>query len=847
MPKVTVKKEDFSPARLGKNTKKVATKDEAKPTKKPAAKKVTTKKTGKNSEEVVQSSEQNLQSSVLKSSEILWSWWGFLSWLGFKKEEKKSEPEEETAVTTSDIFEKSSETPNQPRSSKAPYGRPTFSFDIQQPKKAEARNYPSSSPTRDSRPQRFTPHGAGPAQRAAYVPPKAAPIHGGHQKPQGYRWWSGGYQGRNRPAPYKATGWNQPYKPYPHTPHPATNISHIKKIEKAATTSANLVKKATIAIDEQITVKEFSEKMGIPLPQVMKALLQNKIMKGITASLDFDTASLIAADLGVAVTKKENKLGVETFMSGNLQAILDLDKETDFSPSWMGNLLPRAPIVTIMGHVDHGKTSLLDYLRKTEVASGEAGGITQSIWASMINYNGKPITFIDTPWHELFTSLRARWAKLTNIAVIVIAADDSVMPQTVESIGHAKAAGVPIIIAITKIDKPGNKIDQIKTDIAKHWLTAEDRWGDVPVIGISSKTGQGIPQLLEQILLQAEILELKYNPKRSAVGVILDANKDPKQGVVSTVIVMTGTLKVGDIVVAYNTYGKVRRMKDRKGQNITEVTGGEPVQLLGITDLPEPGRIIEVVKNEKEAQAKIALIKEQIKKRSPQSAVQQFIAGLKSGNKEAELRLILKSDGSSSLEALQQAINGIQLPKNVTIKVIHSEAGYFSQSDLSLAQASWALLIGFNITINTILKKKAESMKIEMRNYDIIYELTDYIQKLVNGMVEIEMAEAVTGKLEVLGIFFAKAKEMVIGGKVLSGKVKNKSKFRILRTDATTKDHGPDTGEIIVANGEIVSLHKNKDEVKEMYEGEECGMKVHSGKRIEIGDTLEFYEMQEVL
>jgi translation initiation factor IF-2 len=336
------------------------------------------------------------------------------------------------------------------------------------------------------------------------------------------------------------------------------------------------------------------------------------------------------------------------------------------------------------------------------------------------------------------------------------------MPQTIESIGHAKAAGVPIIIAITKIDKPGNKVDQIKTDIAKHGLTAEDRGGDVPVIGISSKTGQGIPELLEQILLQAEILELKYNPKRAAVGVILDANKDPKQGVVSTVIIMTGTLKVGDIVVAYNTYGKVRRMQNRKGKSVTEVTGGEPAQILGITDLPEPGRILEVVKNEKEAQAKIALIKEQIKKQSPESAVQQFIAGLKSGTKEAELRLILKSDGSSSLEALQQAINGIQLPKNVTIKVIHAEAGHFSESDLSLAQASGALLIGFNITINAILKKKAESMKIEMKNYDIIYELTDYIQKLVNGMVEIEMEEVATGKLEILGIFFAKGKEMVV-------------------------------------------------------------------------------------
>ena len=328
------------------------------------------------------------------------------------------------------------------------------------------------------------------------------------------------------------------------------------KVHKEATTSSNLVKKTEVTIEENITVKEFSEKIGVPLPEVMKKLIANGIMTSLNANLDFDTASLIAEDLGVTLKKKEATLDVQSFMEGDLQKILDIDKEAE-------KQVERAPIVTVMGHVDHGKTSLLDYLRKTSVAGGEAGGITQSIGASMVNYNGKQITFIDTPGHELFTSLRARGAKLTNIAIIVIAADDSVMPQTIESINHAKSAGVPIIIAVTKIDKPGNNMDQIKADVAKYGLTPEDWGGETPFVGVSSKTGQGIDLLLEYVLLQAEMLELKYNPDRQAVGVVVDAYKDPKQGVVASLIVLTGTLKNGDIIVAYNTYGKVRRMQNR--------------------------------------------------------------------------------------------------------------------------------------------------------------------------------------------------------------------------------------------------------------------------------------------
>ena len=559
--------------------------------------------------------------------------------------------------------------------------------------------------------------------------------------------------------------------------------------------------------------------------------MQNQLMLWITANLDFDTASLIAEEFWVTVKKEENtQMDLESFITGDLQSLLDMDKEAS-------HLEERAPIVTIMGHVDHGKTTLLDYLRKTVFASKEAWGITQSIWASIAECNGKKITFIDTPWHELFTDLRARWAKLTNVAVIVVAADDSVMPQTIESINHAKSAGVPIIIAITKIDKEGKKnIEQIKTDLSANGITPED-WGwETPIIPVSGKTGAWIPELLEAILLQAEMLELKYNPDRSAIWVVLDAHKDPKQWVVTSMIVMTGTLKVWDVIVAYNTYGKVRRMQDWTWKIIRVARWGDPVQILWITDLPEAGRMVEVVKNEKEASTKIALIQEQETKQTSKSAVQDFLSKLWGwdGDEKTELRLILKSDGSSSLSALEQAVLWVSTPDNVIIKIVHQDVWHFSDSDLSLAQASGALLLGFNISINSTLKKKAEQMKVEMKAYDVIYELTTYLEDLTMWMIKYEEIEVVTWKLEILWIFYTKWKEMVVGGKVIEWIAQNKSKFRVIRW------------EDIIAWWEIISLHKNKDEIKKADMWEECGMKVKVSKKIEEWDIIEFWEMQEV-
>ena len=611
----------------------------------------------------------------------------------------------------------------------------------------------------------------------------------------------------------------------------AVSVIQASKEHHEATTSANLVKKSELFMDDKITVKEFSEKMWVSLIDLMKKLMENKIMTWITSSIDFDTATLIWAEFDVEVKRNEVQLDMESFMSWDLQKILDLDKEAPV-------LLERAPVVTVMWHVDHWKTSLLDYLRKTSMAEWEAGWITQSIWASVVDYNWKKITFIDTPWHELFTSLRARWAKLTNIAVIVIAADDSVMPQTIESIHHAKAAWVPIIVAITTIDKPGHRYDQILSDIAAQWLTPEEWWWDVPVIWVSSKTGEWIDKLLENILLQAEMLELKFNPNRSAVWVVLDSYKDAKQWVIASIIVLTWTLQVWNIIMAYNTYGKIKRMQNWKWASIQKAVWWEPVQILWFADLPEAWRIVEIVNNEKEAQRKVSIIQEQEASHKSEWAVQEFLAQLKAwwtNNKVSELRLILKAEWASSLEALQQAVQWIELPKNVTIKVIHSDVWQFTESDVSLGQVSKALLIWFNVSINSILKKKAEQQKVEIKSFDIIYELTDYLLNLLQWMVEVENQEVTVWKLDVLGIFFTETKEMTIWWMVIEWRIKNKLKFRVHRW------------EDIICNWEILSLQRKKDQVKEVIEWEDCGMKVRTWKKIVEHDILEFYELQDVV
>lgn len=585
-----------------------------------------------------------------------------------------------------------------------------------------------------------------------------------------------------------------------------------------------LIKKSLITIGDSITVKEFSEKMGIPLPEVVKKMLINKIICWVTTSIDFDTASLIASEFNIEVIKQTQSMTLETLLAWNLQSILESDKDC-VDPQ------VRPPIVTVMWHVDHGKTSLLDYLRKTSIVSWEAWGITQSIGASTITHSNKKITFIDTPWHQLFTALRARGAKLTNIAIIVIAADDWIKQQTVEAINHAKEWGVPIIVVATKIDKADADIERIKSQLTEHDLTPEERGWTTPLLWISSKTGQWIDELLDLILLQAEIMDLKYNPHRTAVWVVLDAQKDPRQWVKTSMIVMTWHLKVGHIISVHTMYGKIKKIYDRTGKEVKEATGWDPVVVLWLSEVPEPWRIIEVVQSEKSAITKINLIKEQETLNEKKIWLEWLLHRLAQGER-TELKLILKADGPSSLEALKYAIDSLPLPENIFIKKVHCDVGNFTDSDLSLAKAADALLIGFNITMNVMFKKKADMIKVTAKAFDIIYELTDYIEAILKWMIKVELKEVVIGSLNVLWVFYKKEKMQIIGGKITEWKAANGAFFRVIRWDE------------ILTNGKITSLQKEQQSVQEIAQGHECGMKVTVSKKILEWDQLELFVME---
>jgi len=600
-------------------------------------------------------------------------------------------------------------------------------------------------------------------------------------------------------------------------------------VKREAATSGTLIKKQEIIIWDTISVKEFSEKMWVPFPELMKKFMANKILININSNIDFDTAALIGEEFNVKVKRQDGTISVDDMMSGNLNAILDMDKDSEHK-------IKRAPVVTIMGHVDHGKTKLLDYLRKTNVVSWEAGGITQSIGASQIIHNGEKITFIDTPGHELFTSLRARGAKITNLVVIVIAVDDGIKQQTVEAINHAKDANVPIIVAVTKIDKWINNIENIKGQMAEHGLVPEDWGGNVPVVPVSGLTGQGVEDLLENIVLQTEMLELQYNPQRNAVGVVLEATKDPKQGVLTTILLMTGTLKVGDVVMIHSTYGKVRKMLDWTGKEISIAQGGDPVMILGIQDVPEAGRVAEVVDTERQAQDKISLVGEKEKAQKDASSLQNTISQIASGD-QATLNLVVKADSYGSLEAAKHALEIMPTPENIAIKIIHSDVGTFGESDISLAHASGAIILWFNVPIPASINKKALQLKIVLKTYDIIYEMIEYIDGILKGMIKIEEKEVYLGRLTILGIFFKKEKEMIIGGKVTEGKVKNGAQFKIWRKWESGEDE-------IIGQGKVTSLKRDQENVDEVNVGYECGMKVRLSKKVVEWDSLEFFIME---
>lgn len=579
----------------------------------------------------------------------------------------------------------------------------------------------------------------------------------------------------------------------------------------------------TIAITTPITVAGFCEQAGVSTSQVIMALMKLGIMANINQNIDEDTVLILADELGisVAVTKVEEKLeeeGIESFD----------DKEED--------LKPRPPIITVMGHVDHGKTSLLDAIRKTNVTASESGGITQHIGASEVTINGQKIVFLDTPGHEAFTAMRARGAHITDIAVLVVAADDSVKPQTIESISHAKAAGVPIIVAINKIDKPGANPERVKQDLTEHGILVEDWGGDVISVPVSAKTGDGIINLLEMILLQAEVLELKANPNRLAMGSVIEARLDKNKGPVATLLVTNGTLKSGMSVVAGTCSGRIRLMTNYKGDTIRKAGPATAVEILGLTDVPEAGDEFHAVKEDKIAREiaenRKAKLREEILARNASTTLEQLFSQIQEGEVK-DLNLIIKGDVQGSIGAIVSSLEKLN-NENVRVKIIHTGVGTVTESDVMLAGTTGSVIIGFNVRPTTAVQTFADRENIQIRLYRVIYDIINDVEDAMKGMLDPEYKEEVLGKVEVRETFKVPNVGIIAGAYVQEGKVIRNAEVRLVRDG------------IVIHEGKISSLRRFKDDAKEVKQGYECGIGIENYNDIKIGDVIECFHMVEV-
>ena len=579
----------------------------------------------------------------------------------------------------------------------------------------------------------------------------------------------------------------------------------------------------TIAITVPITVGGFCEQADISMNAVIMALMKMGIMANINQNLDEDTVTILADELGISVVvakveEDDVEEGIEDFE----------DKEED--------LVPRAPFVTVMGHVDHGKTSLLDAIRKTNVALGEAGGITQHIGASEVYINGEKIVFLDTPGHEAFTAMRARGAHVTDIAVLVVAADDGVMPQTVESISHAKAAGVPIIVAINKIDKPGANPDRVKQELTEHNILVEDWGGDTICVPVSAKTGEGITNLLEMILLQAEVLELKANPNRMAKGSVVEARLDKTRGPVATLLVDNGTLRSGQSVVVGNCYGRIRLMTDYRGKKISKAGPATAVEILGLDDVPVAGDEFNAVKDDKVAreiaESRRQKLREEILARNASSTLEQLFSQIQEGEVK-DLNLIIKADVAGSVEAIVSSLEKLS-NENVRVKVVHTGVGTINESDVMLASTTGSIIIGFNVRPTTAVTTYADSENVQIRLYRVIYDIINEIQDAMKGMLDPEFKEEVLGKVEVRTTFKVPNVGTIAGAYVQEGKVVRNAEVRLVRDG------------IVIHEGTISSLKRFKDDAKEVNQGYECGIGIENYNDIKEGDTIECFHMVEV-
>lgn len=576
-----------------------------------------------------------------------------------------------------------------------------------------------------------------------------------------------------------------------------------------------------LQIPEVITVRELAQLLGVSPNEIIAQLMKKGILATINHTIDPQVAVEIAENFGFLAEIKSAEEQVEELV----------EEEVEESPE---NLVERPPVVVVMGHVDHGKTSLLDRIRKTDVARREKGGITQHIGASQVELEtGKKITFLDTPGHEAFTTLRARGAKVADIAVLVVAADDGVMPQTVEAINHAKDAEIPIIVAVNKIDLPQANPDKVLRELSEHGLIPEEWGGDTPVVRVSAKTGEGIEELLEMITLVAELEELKANPKGKTKAVIIETKLDPKRGPVATAIVQNGTLKVGDIFVAGSTYGRVRAMVDDKGRRLKEAPPGTPVELLGFEELPEPGDILIVVSDEKTAR----LLAEQRKRQKEQEKLkgtalklEEIYEKIQKGELK-ELKIVLKADTIGSIEALKKALEELSTDK-VKVFIIHSGVGAISESDIMLAKASGAIVIGFNTRPNPAARRLLEEEKVDVRTYGIIYDAVEDVKKALEGLLEPQKVEEALGQAEVRATFKIKKVGTVAGCYVLEGKLVRGAKARLVREG------------VVIYEGEIEGLKRFKEDVKEVPKGFECGVKLKDFNDIKVGDIIECYEIK---
>jgi translation initiation factor IF-2 len=603
-----------------------------------------------------------------------------------------------------------------------------------------------------------------------------------------------------------------------------------------ATETAPVRPAGPVELPNPVVVKDFAETLGVSHAEVINVLIRNGIFATVNQSIDFDTASLVAGELGFETTERgaAERAAAAEAAQGELVAPGAAGETNGRTPLWTDDdaskLVTRAPIVTVMGHVDHGKTSLLDAIRETKVASGESGGITQHIGASEVDHNGKRIVFLDTPGHEAFTAMRARGAQVTDIAIIVVAADDGVMPQTKEAIDHVRAARVPMIVAINKIDKPDAQPDRVKQELADNQVLIEEYGGDIIAVPVSAKQRTGIDDLMEMVLLVADLQDLKANPDREAIGTIVESKVDKGRGNVATVLVQTGTLKVGDIVTVGRTSGRVRALNNAAGKRVKTAEPATAVEIIGLAGLPEAGDILRVVADEKTARdaAEAAEIAAAGGEGRTVSTLEEVSAQIKD-SEIAELRVVLKTDVQGSLGAIRHALERLNSTE-VRINILREGAGDINESDINLASASDAVVIGFNTKLDAGAQRSVEATGVDVRIYDVIYKLTDDVGQALSGLLEPKLVEQVEGHAEVRMVIKAGRAGNVAGSYVTDGRIVRGGQARLFRS-----------GELI-ADTRITSLKRFKDDVREVAVNLECGIGLDA-EDIAVGDVIECYQM----